>query len=170
MVYIISLSKSSFEEDHIFTAMLRAATILVLLLLLICNCNSLKTNSKLTAFRSTLPIEEVYGISGLYLLKTPDFSGPFSNSLTVCMRFKFSRLDNRVLDLLDDEAMKFLWFITKTKNSVFAYGSSTGGWYLKDPMIGNFNIWECNAWHKFCISYDSKSSEVSFIKVRENFL
>lgn len=134
------------------------------------HCNSQVTSNQLTAFRSTLPFEEVKGTSGLYLQKAPKFSEPFSNSLTFCMRFKFSRLDSRILELsaLDEsDSVDFLWLgIWAAKFSFVALKSS---WLLKDSISGEFDIWGGDIWQSFCISYDSQTMEVSFIKVK-NYL
>lgn len=146
--------------------MSRVFNILVFDLFLICCCDQLVAQ-KFTAFRSTLPIEKVNGISGLYLLRAPKFSGIFSNSLTFCMRFKLSRLKVRILELSGESGShELLWLWITAKDSYFALDANTGGWLLKDPVSGEFNIWRSGVWHHFCISYDSKSLLLSFIKVK----
>lgn len=141
--------------------------LLILLLVFISGrgFNAIMANEKSMAFRSTLPLEQIHGFNGLILTNFTPFSDPLSNSITVCMRFNFAKIiDNIVLDLAQMPYSNILWFKVERQVS-FLYHSDLGALLLKDPKTGRFDLWQSNKWHSICISLDSNSTEINFIKV-----
>lgn len=128
--------------------------------------------ANMAAYTSTLPVQVSSGISGLKLKSRIMPLQNLSNSLSICSRFKYSRLSNRILEFSDNQDMFLILKIDEvtTGETWFGFGNMRSNtflsWVLKDPASeDSYNIWEANKWHHFCLSYDSTATHMNFIKV-----
>ena len=103
-----------------------------------------------------------------------------SESLTTCVRMNFQRLGSggsaRILVIGNSNypSRDFLRIYASYPETWFGYGNHEkgtghkGSWLLKDSVkdTSGFLIWKTYVWHHICFAYETSSSKISFIKVK----
>ena len=116
----------------------------------------------LKVYQSLLPPESQFGLAGLKL-KTTDYNGvALSNSLTICARFNFGRLQNSILfDIANKKNEHYTNLQIKYPNTWLRFGDSRNGpksfasWVMQDPVTEEYTIFFANKWHHLCLSYET---------------
>ena len=133
------------------------------------------TTSALKIYRSSLPISNTSGLSGLKYKNEPNKNIDFNDGLTACARFNYKKLGkkSRLFDFGKEGGYTkdFLWFRIGYPATWFGFGNKKEGkgyvssWVLQDPKTESYNIWYANRWHHVCIAFDAKRSHLAVIKV-----
>ena len=146
-----------------------------LLKMKLCIMIFITTSSALKIYRSSLPISNTSGLSGLKYKNEPNKNIDFKDGFTACARFNYKKLGGKAW-LFDfgtngGDDREFLWFRIAYPATWFGLGNKKGGkgyvssWVLQDPKTENYNIWYANKWHHVCIAFDAKRSHIAVIKV-----
>ena len=113
-------------------------------------------------------------ISGLHFKNNIEENIILSNSLTLCIRLRISKLaqDNSAkLIIIQNKKYEFFHLRAKYPETWFTFGNSNfgrgfkGSWILYDPLRNGYLLWILNKWHHICFSYSKQDSRVGFVMV-----
>ena len=119
----------------------------------------------LLTYESTLPINETNPFAGLKFVKDSiKIDTNFKDGITICLRLYLRKLGGVVFKHEYPGKPVFMEAQAIYKRSFFFFGNMN--WIVKDLQKNSFFIWSTNRWHSVCVSFDKKTSQITFVKVK----
>ena len=100
----------------------------------------------------------------------------FNNSITICTRFNFGRLQNAVLFEFANDEERYLKLSIRYPSTWLSFGDSLKGpksfasWVLQDPLTKDYAIFFAKKWHHICLAFDSSNGQIRLILVNYSLL
>ena len=129
----------------------------------------------LKVYQSLALPENQSGLAGLEF-KDSSLDVEFSNSITICTRFNFGRLQNAVLFEFANDEERYLKLSIRYPNTWLSFGDSLKGpksfasWVLQDPLTKDYAIFFAKKWHHICLTFDSSNGQIRLILVNHSLL